>query len=88
MSAAPPARDGVATGQQRVALAARVHGWIANVVDGQFIYRRPGTPSWGSVMYAFDGTILWADGQTLAREPRHFSGGGKADRLVAFLAEC
>lgn len=75
------------TGQQRVDLAARVHGWIWNNVGEHCIYRRPGTPSWVSVMYAPDGTILWADGQTLEREPRHFHGSSRADRLVAFLAE-
>lgn len=75
------------TGQQAVDRAARVHGWIAVGDDsGALVYRRPGTPSWVSVMYAHTGVILWADGQDSRRAPRHFAGIDKVDRLVAFLA--
>ncbi len=78
------------TGQQRIERAAHEHGWISNgggVDDvGLYSYRRPGTASFVHVAYA-NGIILWADGLTAAREPRHFDGIGKADRLVAFLAE-
>lgn len=75
------------TGQQRIDLAARVHGWISNNVGEHCIYRRPGTPAWVSIMYAQAGVILWADGQDCRRVPRHFAGIDKVDRLVAFLAE-
>ncbi|MDO3168186.1 hypothetical protein P5V90_14555 [Mycobacteroides abscessus subsp. abscessus] len=78
------------TGQQRIDRAAREHGWISNGGDvddvGLYSYRRPGTASFVRVAYA-KGIILWADGMTAAREPRHFGGIGKADRLVSFLAE-
>lgn len=77
----------ITTGQQSVDQAARVHGWIAVGGDnGELIYRRPGTASWVSIMYADPGVILWADGQDCRRAPRHFTGIGKVDRLVAFLA--
>ncbi|WP_423487871.1 hypothetical protein [Mycobacteroides sp. PCS013] len=54
--------------------------------NGELGYRRPGTPSWVSIMHAHTGAILWADGQDCRRVPRHFAGIGKVDRLVAFLA--
>ncbi|SIH59361.1 hypothetical protein [Mycobacteroides abscessus] len=75
------------TAQQSIDRAARVHGWIAvGGDDGELVYRRPGTASWVSVMYAHTGVILWADGQDCRRVPRHFAGIDKVDRLVAFLA--
>lgn len=78
------------SGQQRIDRAAHEHGWISNGGDvddvGLYSYRRPGTASFVRVAYA-NGIILWADGMTAAREPRHFGGIGKADRLVSFLAE-
>lgn len=75
------------TCQQRVDQAARVHGWIVvGGEGGELIYRRPGTPSWVSIMYAHTGVILWADGQDSRRAPWHFAGIDKVDRLVSFLA--
>ncbi|WP_078336652.1 hypothetical protein [Mycobacteroides franklinii] len=75
------------TGQQAVDQAARMHGWLVVGGDsGELIYRRPGTPSWVSIVYAHTGVILWADGQDNRRAPRHFTGIDKVDRLVAFLA--
>lgn len=75
------------TAQQTVDQAARAHGWLAvGGDDGELVYRRPGTPSWVSIMYAQAGVILWADGQDSRRTPRHFAGIDKVDRLVSFLA--
>jgi hypothetical protein len=62
-------------------------GWIVvGGEGGELIYRRPGTPSWVSIMYAHTGVILWADGQDSRRAPWHFAGIDKVDRLVSFLA--
>lgn len=33
-----------------------------------------------------NGVMLWAGGQDITRQPRHFDGIGKADQLEAFLA--
>ncbi|SIK01008.1 Uncharacterised protein [Mycobacteroides abscessus subsp. bolletii] len=74
------------TGQQAVDQAARAHGWlVVGGDDGELVYRRPGTASWVSIMYAHTGVILWADGQDSRRTPRHFAGIDKVDRLVSFL---
>lgn len=76
------------TCQQRVDQAARVHGWIVvGGEGGELVYRRPGTSSWVSIVYAHTGVILWADGQDSRRAPRHFTGIDKVDRLVSFLGE-
>ncbi|WP_078324486.1 hypothetical protein [Mycobacteroides salmoniphilum] len=82
------------TDAQRMDVAARVHGWISNggaSTEGgpyrEFAYRLPGTPAYANVVYASNGVMLWGEGQSLTREPRHFRGIGKADRLVSFLAD-
>jgi len=77
------------TGQQRIDRAAREYGWVCNGGDthdvGLYSYRLPGTPSWVNVAYA-NGIVIWAGGQTAARERREFVGIGKTDRLVSFIA--
>ncbi|ORB47938.1 hypothetical protein BST43_25445 [Mycobacteroides saopaulense] len=72
--------------------AALVHGWVSNGgasdVAGpvrECAYRLPGTPAYANVVYALNGVMLWGDGQSPARERRHFSGIGKADRFASFL---
>lgn len=82
------------TDAQRHVLAARMHGWISNSGDSpdggpyrEFFYRLPGTPAYANVVYALNGVMLWGDGQSSAREPRHFGSIGKADRLASFLAD-
>ncbi|WP_232785454.1 hypothetical protein [Mycobacteroides chelonae] len=74
--------------------AALVHGWISNggvSPDAgpfrEFVYRLPGTPAYANVVYALSGVMLWGDGQSPARERRHFNGIGKADRFASFLAD-
>jgi len=81
------------SGQQLVDRAARQHGWISNGDGGndashfrEFAYRLPGTPAYVSAAYAFDGTLLWADGQGVMRERCHFCEIDKVDRLVSFMA--
>ncbi|SLF39057.1 hypothetical protein [Mycobacteroides abscessus] len=74
--------------------AAFVHGWISNGGTSDIaapvrecIYRLPGTPAYANVVYALNGVMLWGEGQSRSREPRHFNGIGKADRLASFLAD-
>ncbi|MEC4854624.1 hypothetical protein R2325_02455 [Mycobacteroides chelonae] len=79
---------------QHHARAARVHGWISNggVADvagpiRECAYRLPGTPAYANVVYALNGVMLWGEGQSPSREPRHFNGIDKRDRLASFFAD-